>query len=130
MFAKGGKKLQDFVEKLWKEIAEWLLKNKELVEGWASKMKQYLSKDGKTEEFFRKIEKKFNLAGQEILSANDIKTLRRLLKETFDVNLEFVDQNPALKAKLKDWTKRRVAGSFNMVEGKMYLRKSVTSYTV
>nr|WP_199162886.1 hypothetical protein [Elizabethkingia sp. ASV34] len=28
MFAKGGKKLQDFVEKLWKEIAEWLLKNK------------------------------------------------------------------------------------------------------
>ncbi|WP_278555280.1 hypothetical protein [Elizabethkingia bruuniana] len=67
MFAKGGKKLQDFVEKLWKEIAEWFLKNKELVEGWASKMKQYLSKDGKTEEFFRKIEKKFNLAGQEIL---------------------------------------------------------------
>lgn len=130
MFAKGGRKLQDFVEKLWKEIAEWFLKNKELVEGWASKMKQYLSKDGKTEEFFRKIEKKFNLAGQEILSANDIKTLRRLLKETFDVNLEFVDQNPALKAKLKDWTKRRVAGSFNMVEGKMYLRKSVTSYTV
>ncbi|WP_407500599.1 zincin-like metallopeptidase toxin domain-containing protein [Elizabethkingia anophelis] len=130
MFAKGGKKLQDFVDKVWKEIADWFLKNKELVEGWASKMKQYLSKDGKTEEFFRKIEKKFNLAGQEILSANDIKTLRILLKETFDVNLEFVDQNPALKAKLKDWTKRRVAGSFNMVEGKMYLRKSVTSYTV
>ncbi|PUB28106.1 zincin-like metallopeptidase toxin 4 of polymorphic toxin system [Elizabethkingia sp. YR214] len=130
MFAKGGKKLQDFVEKLWKEIAEWLLKNKELVEGWASKIKQYLSKEGKTEEFFRKIEKKFNLAGQEILSANDIKTLRRLLKETFGVALEFVDQNPALKAKLKDWTARRVAGSFNMLEGKMYLRKSVTAYTV
>ncbi|MCL1667214.1 hypothetical protein M2T82_03970 [Elizabethkingia ursingii] len=130
MFAKGGKKLQDFVEKLWKEIAEWFLKNKELVEGWASKIKQYLSKEGKTEEFFRKIEKKFNLAGQEILSANDIKTLRRLLKETFDVTLEFVDQNPALKAKLKDWTARRVAGSFNMIEGKMYLRKSVTAYTV
>nr|WP_233174393.1 hypothetical protein [Elizabethkingia sp. ASV34] len=43
MFAKGGKKLQDFIEKLWKEIAEWFLKNKELLksaydiavlEGW------------------------------------------------------------------------------------------------
>ncbi|MDV2448928.1 hypothetical protein CMU93_15625 [Elizabethkingia anophelis] len=34
------------------------------------------------------------------------------------------------KLRQKDWTKRRVAGSFNMVEGKMYLRKSVTSYTV
>ncbi|HFK5508308.1 hypothetical protein [Elizabethkingia anophelis] len=87
MLAKGGKKLEDFVDKVWKEIADWFLKNKELVEGWASKMKQYLSKDGKTEEFFRKIEKKFNLAGQEVLSANDIKTLRILLKETFDVNL-------------------------------------------
>ena len=28
MFAMGGKKLQNFVEKLWKEIAEWLFKNK------------------------------------------------------------------------------------------------------
>lgn len=89
-----------------------------------------MSKDGKTEEFFRKIGRKINLAGEEILTSNDIKKLRRLLKETFDVTLEFVDQNPALKAKLKDWTTRRVAGSFNMIEGKMYLRKSVTSYTV
>ncbi|MDX8575432.1 MULTISPECIES: hypothetical protein [Elizabethkingia] len=53
MFAMGGKKLQDFVEKLWKEIAEWFLKNKELLksaydiavlEGW-----KLLSKFFKTE---------------------------------------------------------------------------------
>ncbi|EKB06855.1 zincin-like metallopeptidase toxin domain-containing protein [Myroides odoratus] len=52
------------------------------------------------------------------------------MKETFDVPLELVDQTPKLKSKLKDWTARRVAGSFNMVEGVMYLRKSVTAYTV
>lgn len=130
MISKGGQKLETFVDDIWKKIADWFLKNKKLVEGWANKIKQYLSKDGKTEEFFRKIDKKFNLAGEEILSANDIKKLRILLKEIFDVPLEFVDQNPALKAKLKDWATRRVAGSFNMVEGKMYLRKSVTAYTV
>ncbi|MCL1675934.1 hypothetical protein [Elizabethkingia meningoseptica] len=53
MFAKDGKKLQDFVEKLWKEIAKWFLKNKELLklaydiavlEGW-----KLLSKFFKTE---------------------------------------------------------------------------------
>lgn len=130
MLAKGGQKLDDFVENLWKKIADWFLENKEKVEGIAKKIKDALSKDGKTEEFFRKIDKKFNLAGDEILSSSDIKKLRRLLLETFDVALEFVDQNPALKAKLKDWTARRVAGSFNKVEGVMYLRKSVTAYTV
>lgn len=126
----GGQKLQNFVRDIWKKIVEWFVKNKESIKGWNNKIKEAFNKEGKTEEFFRKIEKKFNLARQEILSANDIKTLRRSLKETFDVTLEFVDQNPALKAKLKDWTSRRVAGSFNMVEGVMYLRKSVTAYTV
>jgi len=130
MLAKGGKKLQDFVDDVWKKIADWFLKNKEKVEGVAKKIKDALSKDGKTEEFFRKIEKKFNLAREEILTSNDIKKLRRLLYDEFKVVLEFVDQNPALKAKLKDWTTRRVAGSFNMIEGVMYLRKSVTAYTV
>lgn len=34
MLAKGGKKLEDFVDKVWKEIADWFLKNrtKELVD--------------------------------------------------------------------------------------------------
>jgi len=126
----GGQKLKKFVGDVWRKIADWFVKNKESIKGWSTKIKEAFNKEGKTEEFFRKIEKKFNLSRQEILSANDIKTLRRLLKETFDVTLEFVDQNPALKAKLKDWTARRVAGSFNMVEGVMYLRKSVTAYTV
>ncbi|MBW8521941.1 hypothetical protein K0U91_05590 [Chryseobacterium chendengshani] len=129
LFKTGGQKLQTFVDDIWKKIADWFLKNKKLVEGWTNKIKQYLSKDGKTEEFFRKIDKKFN-HGEEILSANELKNLGRLLKETFDVTIQFVDQNPALKAKLKDWTARRVAGSFNMMEGVMYLRKSVTAYTV
>ncbi len=109
---------------------DWFTKNKKAVEEILERIKKYFSKEGKTEEFFRKIEKKLNLAGEEILTSNDIKKLRRLLKEIFDVSLEFVDQNPALKAKLKDWTSRRIAGSFNMVEGVMYLRKSVTAYTV
>lgn len=130
LFQAGGQKLQTFVDDIWKKIADWFLKNKKLVEGWANKIKKYLSKDGKTEELFRKIDKKFNPVGEEILSANELKNLRRLLKETFDVTIQFVDQNPALRAKLKDWTARRVAGSFNMVEGVMYLRKSVTAYTV
>ena len=130
LFQAGGQKLQTFVDDIWKKIADWFLKNKKLVEGWANKIKKYLSKDGKTEELFRKIDKKFNPVGEEILSANELKNLRRLLKETFDVTIKFVDQNPALRAKLKDWTARRVAGSFNMVEGVMYLRKSVTAYTV
>ncbi|WP_159439265.1 zincin-like metallopeptidase toxin domain-containing protein [Chryseobacterium piscicola] len=65
-----------------------------------------------------------------LLKVRRLCAARRLLQETFDVGVKFVDQNPALKAKLKDWTARRVAGSFNMVEGIMYLRKSVTAYTV
>ncbi|WP_185146646.1 zincin-like metallopeptidase toxin domain-containing protein [Chryseobacterium sp.] len=129
MFAKGGPQLKNFVDDVLKKLVDWFLKNKKSVEGWANKIKQYLSKDEKTEEFFRKIDKKFNPVGEEILSANKLKNLRRLLKETFDVTIQFVDQNPALRAKLKDWTARRVAGSFNMVEGVMYLRKSVTAYT-
>ena len=31
MLAKGGKKLQDFVDDVWKKIADWFLKNKNLV---------------------------------------------------------------------------------------------------
>lgn len=63
------------------------MKNKKLVEGWANKIKKYLSKDGKAEEFFRKIDKKFNLAGEEILSTNELKNIRQLLQETFDVGV-------------------------------------------
>lgn len=117
-------------DEILKIIDEVFAKLKQLKEEFLVKTKEIFSKETKTDEFFRKIEKKFNLAGHEILSTNEIKKLRRFLKETFDVSLEFVDGNPALKAKLKDWTARRVAGSFNMIEGVMYLRKSVTAYTV
>lgn len=130
IFAKGEQAIKYFFTKLGDDIGKWFVENKKFVEGWANKIKEAFSKEGKTEEFFRKIEKKLNLAGEEILTSNDIKKLRRLLKETFEVHLEFVDQNPKLRAKLKDWKRRRVAGSFNMVEGVMYLRKSVTAYTV
>ena len=126
----SSEKTTIYAEKIANEIKKWLVKNKALVENWGGKIKNVFSKEGKTEEFFRKIEKKLNLAGEEILNSNDIKKLRRLLSEDFKVLLEFVDENPALKAKLKDWKARRVAGSFNMIEGKMYLRKSVTPYTV
>jgi len=117
----------DEIIKLMDEVfAKFMKQGKEFAEN----VKKIFSKEGKTEEFFRKIEKKFNLAGQEVLSTSDLKKLRRLLDEVFKVPLEFVDNNPALKAKLKDWTLRRVAGSFNAKEGVMYLRKSVTAYTV
>jgi Metallopeptidase toxin 4 len=142
--AVAGKTLNGFLEALkWlyellvkgtdeflRIIDEVFAKLKVIAEELATKLKDILSKEGKTEEFFRIIEKKFNLAGDEILSISDLKKLRRLLDETFKVPLEFVDINPLLKAKLKDWTSRRVAGSFNMVEGVMYLRKNVTAYTV
>ncbi|MDH6601816.1 hypothetical protein M2306_002510 [Myroides gitamensis] len=118
------------LKKLLNKIIEWIKKNSKRFESTLSKVREAFFKEGKTEEYFRKIEKKFNLAGEQILSTYDLKKLRRLLKETFDVPLELVDQTPKLKSKLKDWTARRVAGSFNMVEGVMYLRKSVTAYTV
>ncbi|AZA72696.1 hypothetical protein [Chryseobacterium indoltheticum] len=58
IFSIGGQKLKKFADDLWKKIAEWFVKNKKLVEGWTNKIKKYLSKDGKTEEFFTKIDKK------------------------------------------------------------------------
>ncbi|SIQ79683.1 hypothetical protein SAMN05421682_108167 [Chryseobacterium indoltheticum] len=39
----------------------------------------------------QKLIKKFNLAGEEILSAKELKNLRRLLQETFNVAVKFVD---------------------------------------
>jgi Metallopeptidase toxin 4 len=130
LLAKGAKGIEEFLKDIWKKIAEWFLENRKNFESLAKKIKDAFYKDGKTEELFRKIGKRMNLAGEEILSSNDLKKLRRLLIDEFKVVLELVDQNPALKTKLKDWKLRRVAGSFNMIEGVMYLRKSVTAYTV
>ena len=127
---KKGDELYQELKKLLDKILAWIKTNKQRFETTFSKIKEAFLKEGKTEEYFRRIQKRLNLAGEEILSIYDIKKLRRLLKETFDVPLELVDQNPKLKSKLKDWKLRRVAGSFNMVEGVMYLRKSVTAYTV
>ncbi|MGS4346458.1 zincin-like metallopeptidase toxin domain-containing protein [Myroides odoratus] len=130
MLSKKGDELYQELRTLLNKVIEWIKKNSKRFESTLSKVREAFFKEGKTEEYFRKIEKKFNLAGEQILSTYDLKKLRRLLKETFDVPLELVDQNLKLKGKLKDWTARRVAGSFNMVEGVMYLRKSVTAYTV
>jgi len=130
VFAKGKASITAFLEQIWKKIAAWLVKNKKAFEGIGRKIKDAFSKEGKTEEFFRKIEKKFNLAGEEILSISDIKKLRRLLQENFKVPLELLEGNRALKLKLKNWQERRVAGSFDPIAGIMYLRKNVTAYTV
>ena len=130
LLGKKGDEMYQELKKLLDKVLDWIKKNSKRFESTLSKVREAFFKEGKTEEYFRKIEKKFNLAGEQILSTYNLKILRRLLKETFDVPLELVDQTPKLKGKLKDWTARRVAGSFNMVEGVMYLRKSVTAYTV
>ena len=44
MLSKGGQKLQDFVDKALKEIAEWFLKNKEELKKIIEKVKKNLSK--------------------------------------------------------------------------------------
>ena len=130
LLGKKGKALYDELKKIIDNIIAWFKKNAKIFESTFSKIKDTFLKEAKTEEYFRKIQKKFNLAGEEILSIYDLKKLRRLLKETFDVPLVLVEQIPKLKGKLKNWKIRRVAGAFNMVEGVMYLRKNVTAYTV
>jgi Metallopeptidase toxin 4 len=65
-----------------------------------------------------------------VLAIQEIKALRRELADGFKVGLEIVEDNPDLKKKLKDWNIRKVAASFNAIEGKLYIRKSTTAYTV
>lgn len=48
MFSKGGQKLQNFVDDVWKEIAEWFLKNKEKYQELARYGKTLLERTAKT----------------------------------------------------------------------------------
>ncbi|MDX8575434.1 MULTISPECIES: zincin-like metallopeptidase toxin domain-containing protein [Elizabethkingia] len=76
MFAKGGKKLQDFVEKLWKEIAEWLLKNKNSLQARYEEIA-----DITTKELDWMAPRKIGNLGGNILKETQIRKLRGILKQ-------------------------------------------------
>ncbi|MCL1675932.1 zincin-like metallopeptidase toxin domain-containing protein [Elizabethkingia meningoseptica] len=76
MFAKGGKKLQDFVEKLWKEIAEWLLKNKNSLQARYEEIA-----DITTKELDWMAPRRIGNLGGNILKETQIRKLRGILKQ-------------------------------------------------
>ncbi|WP_278555299.1 hypothetical protein [Elizabethkingia bruuniana] len=89
MFAKGGRKLQDFVEKLWKEIAEWLLKNKNSLQArkFLQEIEDYISLRNK----FHNLELVEKLWKSKIIGKNLY--LNNLKKLYF----KYMDAYPALK---------------------------------
>jgi hypothetical protein len=129
--------LDEIVERIHKGIEpilawidEVLVKLDKYLKAQVKELIDKFSKDGEAEELLRKIERKINLNGQEVLAIQEIKALRRELADGFKVGLEIVEDNPDLKKKLKDWNIRKVAASFNAIEGKLYIRKLTTAYTV
>ncbi|WP_260257299.1 zincin-like metallopeptidase toxin domain-containing protein [Elizabethkingia meningoseptica] len=76
MFAKGGKKLQDFVEKLWKEIAEWFLKNKNSLQARYEEIA-----DITTKELDWMAPRRIGNLGGNILKETQIRKLRGILKQ-------------------------------------------------
>ncbi|EHQ43024.1 Uncharacterised protein [Myroides odoratus] len=68
------------LKKLLNKIIEWIKKNSKRFESTLSKVREAFFKEGKTEEYFRKIEKKFNLAGEQILSTYDLKKTAKIIE--------------------------------------------------
>lgn len=132
--AKGFEWLISFLREGTENIIRLIREFFEGLKKRAGELKQYFrnlfERESNAEEFLRKIGKKLNKTGEAVYTARDIKELRRLLKETFNVKLEIVDGNPALKARKKHWDTKGVAGSFNPNTQTMFLRKSPSAYTV
>lgn len=126
LLAKGKAGLTEFFEGIWKSIADWFLKQTAKIR----KLKKLFVNDENIDELLRRISKKYNIAGEEILTINALKKLRKDLIDNFSVKLEFVTKNPKYKTKLKDWERRGVAGSFNPKLGVMFVRHEVTAYTI
>ncbi|WP_275140756.1 zincin-like metallopeptidase toxin domain-containing protein [Elizabethkingia meningoseptica] len=72
----GGKKLQDFVEKLWKEIAEWFLKNKKYIQPRYEEIVDITAK-----ELDWMASRRIGNLGGNILKETQVRKLRGILKQ-------------------------------------------------
>lgn len=75
MVAKGGKKLDDFVDKVSKEIAEWFLKNKKYIQSRYEKIADITAK-----ELDWMASRRIGNLGGNILKETQIRKLRGILK--------------------------------------------------
>lgn len=82
------------------------------------------------DELFRKTEIKIGNDGGRLLTLKEIKKLKQLLKNVYNIDLVIVDKTLGMKKKLADWNARGVVGSFNSTLGKMFLRSEVSELTV
>ncbi|ASW75174.2 hypothetical protein CJF12_13365 [Chryseobacterium piperi] len=93
LFNAGGKKLQDFINNLWKKIADWFLKNKKLVEATWIKAQKIFSKESKYDAIYRDITKKFFIQNVEVMSESQFYKLASKIKEAFKIDMLIVDRN-------------------------------------
>lgn len=96
---KGFQELLNFLKKGWDEIKRIV---DEAFEGvkqkFLSRLKEVFSQDTKTDELFRKISKKIDSTGKQILNTNELKKLRLYLKQELGIELEIVSRtNPETK---------------------------------
>ena len=68
MLTKSYKEILAFFRKIKDDIVKWFKGNLKEFESSFKKIEHAFNNEGKTEEFFRKIQKKLNLAGEEILT--------------------------------------------------------------
>ncbi|WP_370899423.1 zincin-like metallopeptidase toxin domain-containing protein [Chryseobacterium gossypii] len=110
------------------KVADWLKKKIDAIFGSGNRIHDEVVED--IEELFRKIDDSFGLDGGRLLTLKELKKLRKLLKELYDVDLKIVDKDFGMKQKLKDWNARGVVGSFNPRLKTMFLRSEVSELTV
>ncbi|MFP3597768.1 zincin-like metallopeptidase toxin domain-containing protein [Chryseobacterium sp. SIMBA_029] len=110
------------------KVAEWLKKKIDAIFGSGNRIQDEIVDD--IEELFRKINDGFGFDGGRLLTIKELKKLRKLLKELYDVDLKIVDKDFGMKQKLKDWNARGVVGSFNSRLKTMFVRSEVSELTV
>ncbi|ANF50776.1 hypothetical protein A0O34_09695 [Chryseobacterium glaciei] len=110
------------------KVAEWLKKKIDAIFGSGNRIQDEVVED--IEELFRKINDGFGFDGGRLLTIKELKKLRKLLKELYDVDLKIVDKDFGMKQKLKDWNARGVVGSFNSRLQTMFVRSEVSELTV
>jgi len=59
MLGKGGQKLQDFVEDVWKKVADWFLENKKLIGNLDAELKELIIKGRKLQKGLGNLTKSF-----------------------------------------------------------------------
>ncbi|TXF79493.1 hypothetical protein [Chryseobacterium sp.] len=114
MFAKGGQKLKNFVDDIWKKIADWFLKNKEIVKGWIDRIKKAFSKDSKTDELFRDISKKFIVNNNGVLSKTQFLKIATQIEKHFGTKLHWIDRNSyEFRELFKKWQEEPIFAVFH-----------------